>query len=76
MKEIKDMSPQEIIDGVKSGKIPSESYVTNADYLKVMSYFKPKFDSVHEEAIQEFKKDSKVIRTKSIKDIFSIFFKF
>ena len=72
MKKLKEMSPQEIIDGVKSGKIPSESYTSSADYLKAMTY--PKFKSVHKKAIQEFEKDPKVIRTKSIRDILSIFF--
>lgn len=36
-KELRDMTPQEIIEGVKSKKIMSCHYKTNADYLQAMN---------------------------------------
>lgn len=36
-KEIKDMTPKEIIKGVKSGTLQSCHYKTNAEYLQAMN---------------------------------------
>ena len=38
-------------------------------------YFKPKWGTVHDKAVAEFETKTKVIKTRTVDDIVSIFFK-
>lgn len=39
------------------------------------SYFKPKWGPIHDKAVEEFEKKSSIVKTKTVDEIVSVFFK-